>query len=167
MAKKRLPQVEHWFERASYSVEIRGGRGLRALAVTRRGTGDSFAYSFKEADVSSTSLINAGRAKLAGSTGGVFVADGGGTYPSGPFVAVLALGRSNPCARSIAIRSVPGPEDTGGYDVGTCCGCEYDAWVAGGVDVLRWAVAIMSARFLDERRACRSPGCGVGPCAGD
>ena len=67
----------------------------------------------------------------------MFVADGGGTYPSGPFVGVLASGGSTPLARSIAIRSLPGPEDNGGRDVGIGCGWESVVWVTGGVDVLR------------------------------
>lgn len=88
---------------------------------------------FSEAEVSSTSLIREGRTKLAGSIGGVFVADEG--YPNEPFVGVLELLGSIPFALSIASRSLPGTEGAEGTTTGVCCVCGKVAWTAGGVEV--------------------------------
>ncbi len=77
---------------------------------------------FSEAEVSSTSLIKEGRTKLAGSIGGVFVADEG--CPNDPLVGVLELLGSIPFALSIASRSLPGTEGAGGPETGVFCVCD-------------------------------------------
>jgi len=101
----------------AYGVLVNMQRGLERSAL----------YLLRDTEVSSTSLINAGRVKPMGSTGGVFMTEGGGTNPRDPFTVVFEPPGSIPLALSIASRSLPGAGGPGGPFTGICCGCDTGA----------------------------------------
>jgi len=70
--------------------------------------GRGWTYRLREAGVSSTSLIKAGRTKLVESVDGVCEVVGSGTYPFESFAGVMEPEGNKPCALSAATRSTPG-----------------------------------------------------------
>ena len=98
MERNRLPHVEHWFGRASYNVETRLIRGLTNVSRYGRRERADQTYRFKDVEVISTSLIDAGGGQLPGIIGGVCVTDDGGAYPWEPLTGVLEASERIPLA---------------------------------------------------------------------